>query len=58
MHFKILGAITNVESIAAGTDLRERKRLWKAYGKGRWKVKGTADGTSRWHDLPCGDSLV
>ncbi len=44
MHFKILGAISNVESIAAGTALRERKRLWKVYGKGRWKkLKGTAD---------------
>jgi hypothetical protein len=33
-----------VESIASGTAIRERKRLWKAYGKGRWrKLKGTAD---------------
>ncbi len=43
MHFKIVGPITNVETIAAGAALRERKRLWKAYGKGRWrKLKGTA----------------
>jgi hypothetical protein len=35
MHFKIVGRITNVESIASGTAIRERKRLWKAYGKGR-----------------------
>lgn len=41
MHFKIRGPIMQVESIAAGTTLRERKRLWKAYGKGRWrKLKG------------------
>ncbi len=44
MHFKIVGPIANVESIAAGTALRERKRLWKAYGKGRWrKLKGAAE---------------
>jgi len=44
MHFKIIGAITNVGSIASGSALRERKRLWKAYGKGRWrKLKGTAN---------------
>ena len=43
MDFKIVGPITNIESIAAGAALRERKRLWKAYGKGRWrKLKGTA----------------
>jgi hypothetical protein len=44
MHFKIVGSVTNVESIASGTAIRERKRLWKVYGKGRWrKLKGTAD---------------
>jgi hypothetical protein len=44
MHFKVIGPITKVASIAAGTAVRERKRLWKAYGKGRWrKLKGVAD---------------
>jgi hypothetical protein len=44
MHFKIVGRIENVEQIASGKAIRERKRLWKAYGKGRWrKLKGTAD---------------
>ena len=44
MHFKIVGPIKNVATIAAGTAVRERKRLWKAYGKGRWrKLKGVAD---------------
>ena len=43
MHFKILGRIADVELIASGTAIRERKRLWKIYGKGRWrKLKGTA----------------
>ena len=44
MHFKIVGRITNTELIASGKAIRERKRLWKAYGKARWrKLKGTAD---------------
>jgi hypothetical protein len=44
MHFKIVGRIENVQPIASGKAIRERKRLWKAYGKGRWrKLKGTAD---------------
>lgn len=44
MHFKIVGPIENVETIATGKAIRERKRLWKAYGKGRWrKLKGDAD---------------
>ena len=53
MHFKIVGRITNTELIASRKAIRERKRLWKAYGKGRWrKLKGTApvqfaDGTIR-----------
>ena len=53
MHFKIIGSVTSVETIATGAALRERKRLWKAHGKGRWrKLKGTAeveleDGTIR-----------
>jgi hypothetical protein len=43
MHFKIVGRIENVEPIASGKSIRERKRLWKAYGKGRWrKRKGIA----------------
>ena len=44
MHFRVVGCITNVERIASGKAIRERKRLWKAYGKGRWrKLKGTAE---------------
>jgi hypothetical protein len=33
MHFKILGKITDVEQIAVGSAIRERKPLWKIYGK-------------------------
>ena len=44
MHFKIVGPIANEALIASGKAIRERKRLWKAYGKARWrKLKGTAD---------------
>jgi hypothetical protein len=43
MHFKIVGRITDVEVIATGKAIRERKRLWKNYGRGGWrKLKGIA----------------
>lgn len=43
MHFEIVGAITQVGLIAAGLGIRERRRLWKAYGRGSWrKLKGIA----------------
>ena len=43
MHFKIVGRISHVEVIAVGTAIRERQRLWKNYGKGRWReLKGMA----------------
>jgi hypothetical protein len=43
MHFKILGEITAVETIASGAGIREVARLRKLYGRGRWrKRKGIA----------------
>jgi hypothetical protein len=30
MHFRIVGRNRDVEVIAAGTQIRERRRLWKA----------------------------
>jgi len=43
MDFEILGEIREVETIAAGKGIRERSRLEKWYGKGRWrKLKGIA----------------
>ncbi len=43
MHFEILGEITQVETFAIGTGIREIARLRKIYGKGRWrKRKGIA----------------
>lgn len=44
MNFEIVGAIANVETIAAGSGIRELARLRKRYGRGRWrKRKGFAD---------------
>ena len=43
MYFEILGEIKQVEVIATGLGVRERKRLWRAYGRGSWrKLKGIA----------------
>ncbi len=43
MHFEILGEITNLETMAVGTRIRELPRLEKLYGTGRWrKMKGEA----------------
>ncbi len=43
MHFEIVGEITNVETMAVGTRIRELPRLEKLYGTGRWrKMKGEA----------------
>ena len=43
MHFKILGEISEVETFATGSRIRELPRLRKAYGRGRWrKRKGIA----------------
>ena len=43
MHFRILGALTDIETIATGTGIREISRLRRRYGQGRWrKRKGIA----------------
>lgn len=43
MDFEIVGEITNIEIIAAGTGVRDRARLRRQYGRGRWrKLKGVA----------------
>lgn len=44
MYFTITSAITSIETIAAGSGVRERFRLAKLYGRGRWlKRKGSAE---------------
>jgi hypothetical protein len=43
MYFELLGQITDVERIAKGSSVRERARLRKQFGPGRWrKLKGVA----------------
>jgi hypothetical protein len=43
MHFEILGDISDVETFATGSGIREIARLRRVYGRGRWrKRKGIA----------------
>jgi len=43
MNFEIISEITNVETIAAGSGIRDILRLRRMYGRGRWrKLKGVA----------------
>ena len=43
MQFEILGDISEVETFATGSGIRELTRLRKTYGRGRWrKRKGIA----------------
>lgn len=43
MYFEIIGKIENIEIIAAGTSIRDIRRLQKQFGVGRWrKLKGIA----------------
>ncbi len=43
MHFDILGEVSEIETIAVGSRIRDRDRLQKLYGKGNWrKMKGVA----------------
>ncbi|MFM9904330.1 MAG: hypothetical protein ACKVQJ_07145 [Pyrinomonadaceae bacterium] len=43
MDFEIVGEITDIENIASGVGVRDRKRLRRMYGAGRWrKLKGVA----------------
>jgi hypothetical protein len=43
MDFEILGEVTGIVTIATGTGVKDRARLRRTYGKGRWrKRKGIA----------------
>jgi hypothetical protein len=43
MSFEILGEISDIETFATGSGIRELARLRKLYGRGRWrKRKGIA----------------
>jgi hypothetical protein len=43
MGFEIVGEISEIETMAVGSSIREIARLRRAYGRGRWrKLKGVA----------------
>jgi hypothetical protein len=43
MYFEIVGELGEIETIARGPSVRERARLRKQFGAGRWrKLKGVA----------------
>lgn len=37
MSFEIISEITDIETIAVGTKIRELARLRRMYGPGRWR---------------------
>jgi hypothetical protein len=57
MHFEILSEISDIETFATGSGIREIARLRRLHGRGRWrKRKGIArvrlaDGTIRTAEL-------
>jgi hypothetical protein len=55
VFFKIIGLISDVETIASGKGIRERPRLRKLYGGQRWrKLKGNAPvKLAKWPDMSC-----
>lgn len=41
MHFRVVGAIRDIEAIASGRGIVNLNRLMKVYGKAKWrKMKG------------------
>jgi hypothetical protein len=43
MDFELIGEITQIETIASGSGVRDRARLRRHCGQGRWrKLKGIA----------------
>ena len=43
MEFEVVGKISEIETFAVGTAIRELPRLRRTYGSGRWrKCKGIA----------------
>ena len=56
MYFEIIGQLSDIERIASGPSVRERARMRKQFGPGRWrKLKGIATvrlangGYERWN---------
>ena len=43
MDVELAGSISKIETIAVNLSIRDRRRLWRWYGKGRWrKLQGEA----------------
>ena len=43
MYFEIVGAVTEIQTIAIGRSIRQLAGLQRRYGRGRWrKLKGIA----------------
>lgn len=55
MHFEILGEISQTETIATASGIREIARLRKLYGRGRWRKR---KGVARIRLMPSGDSCL
>jgi hypothetical protein len=54
MYFEIVGPVTNIEPIAAGSGVRKRSRLHREYGRARWrKLKGRP-----WSESPAANCVV
>ena len=44
IEFEIVGEVSEIQAIAVGPSVRDRARLRKQYGEGRWcKLKGIAN---------------
>ena len=44
IEFEIVGEVSEIKTIAVGPSVRDRVRLRKQYGRGRWrKLKGIAN---------------
>jgi hypothetical protein len=44
MDFEVIGEISDIETFAVGSSIRELPRLRRVYGSGRWrKRKGISD---------------
>ena len=44
IEFEIVGEVSEIKTIAVGPSVRDRRRLRKQYGRGRWrKLKGIAN---------------
>lgn len=39
MEFKIIGKITNIETMAVGNSIRNIRQLRKQFGRGRWFIR-------------------